>query len=218
MLHTRASIIAIAALAASAAHAASVQVEILGEVEFNGINNGEFASVDPGAPMSISFLLDSADFDDSVNFPVRGYTIQPGSFTFSMGGVTAALADPYPAGETPYFVLRDNDPAVDGFFLGTSIDGFPNGVATDSPAAFNDTFSAIFSVSYDNDPLPSLDILDAVGTYDFTGLTVFNLGLEDGPFQPVGGLFESLTITVIPAPGVALLAAAPVMIARRRRQ
>ncbi len=139
----------------------------------------------------MSFQVDAANFVDSTNFPVRGYEIIQPSFTLTIGGDTAGLAPMQPFG-SPYFVIRNDDPAVDGFFLGTNIDGFPNGVATDEPAAFDPTFSAIFSATYEGTRLDSLDILGAVGTYDFTGLSVFNWGLEDGPFQPMGFIFDRL--------------------------
>jgi len=35
------------------------------------------------------------------------------------------LQSPFPVGQTPYFVIRNNDPAVDGFYISTDVDG-PN--------------------------------------------------------------------------------------------
>ncbi len=211
-------LMALAACALPAiANAEIVKVEIAGEFEFNSVNSGPIGDANTGDAMVFSFLLDSGDFVDSNNFPVRGYAIDQASFQVQAGANTFGMANPYPAGQTPYFIVRNDDPAVDGFFLGTSIDGFPNGVATDQPGAFG-PFHAIFNVAYDTDPLSSLDIVDAAGVYDFTGLTSFNMGFEDGPFQPVGGLFESLTITVIPAPGAGLLLAGAPLVAMRRRR
>ena len=195
-----------------------VTVEINGEVEFNGVGFGAFASVNAGDDARITFNLDTEDFLDSGVFPTRGYVIDQSSFMLTLGDVTTGLQDPFPAGMTPYFVLRDNDPAVDGFFLATSPDvGFPNGVPVNVPGGIDPFFSSQFSVTYTGDTLNSLDIADAAGTYDFTGLTVFNFVVQDGPFKPIGMVFEDMTITVVPAPGaIALFGVAAV--ARRRRR
>ena len=64
----------------------------------------------------------------------------------------------------------------------------------------------------------SLNIEDAAGTYDLTGLSVFNWTI--GRFGNPGAEYnyETLTITVIPAPaGVALLGLGGLVLARRRR-
>ena len=52
-----------------------------------------------------------------------------------------------------------------------------------------------FGATYGGSLLSSLDILDAQGTYDFTGLTVFNWAIEDGPFSPLGMVFDDFTIS-----------------------
>jgi hypothetical protein len=64
-----------------------------------------------------------------------------------------------------------------------------------------------------------LDILDALGTYDFTGLSVFNWTIDDGPFQPVGLLFSQLTIesAAIPEPASAAILAGIVLMPLIRR-
>ncbi len=213
--------IAIAAVALGMTAVASadiIQVDIVGQVDFGGVNIGQWADVNPGDSAVMSFQLDSNNFVDSANFPTRGYELIQNSFVLTLDGISGGLANPYPAGQTPYFILRDNDPAVDGFFLGTSPDGFPNGVSTDEPAQLADTFTALFSATYGNDPLSSLDIVDAVGTYTFDGLTVFNWGLEDGSVQPMGFIFDSFTISVVPAPSsAALLAMGTLSCVRRRR-
>jgi hypothetical protein len=61
------------------------------------------------------------------------------------------------------------------------------------PGAFGN-FSFNFSVTYGGDTLSSLNVEDAGGTYDFTGLTVFNMTIDDGPFNPLGMIFEQLEI------------------------
>jgi len=180
------------ALAVTAA-ATPVSVTVTGTVEYNQVTIGEFASVSPGDPVTLSFMVDSDNFLDSASFPTRGYVINEASFLLTMGPASALLYSPFPG--TPYFVLRDNDPAVDGFFLSTGTD-FPVGLQLDEPANGAGTrfFKSYFNVSYDGSLLSSLDILDAIGTYGFGGLNVFGFWVEDLSFQPIGFIFESLTI------------------------
>ena len=204
-----------AALVAASANATIVQIDINGSVDFGGVNNGQWQNASSGDPVTMSFQVDSNNFVDG-SFPVRGYSLIQNSFSLTIDGNTGGLSMSDPFG-TPYFVIRNDDPAVDGFFLGTSVDGFPNGVATDEAGGFGE-FRALFSTTYESTRLDSLDILGAVGTYDFGGLSVFNWGLEDGPFQPMGFIFDQWTISVVPAPA-SLLAVAPfgLMAGRRRR-
>jgi len=116
----------------------------------------------------------------------------------TLGSATAGLAMPYPMGRTPYFVLRDNDPAVDGFFFADNNVDFPfPGLPLDEPGRFG-PFASNFLVTYTGDTLISLDILDALGTYTFDGLTVFNYTVGDGPFDAIGLIFEQMTITAVP--------------------
>ena len=152
---------------------------------------------------------------------MRGYDIDMSSFSMTIGGDTIGLQNPYPAGVTPYFVLRDNDPAVDGFFLGTSVEGFPNGVALDQAGSFGQ-FMLQFSVTYTGNTLSSLNIFDAVGSYDFDDLTVFNMNITDGPFEAMLLNFESMSIAkagaVVPVPGAWLLMLSGVAVLGRLRK
>jgi len=210
--------IMVSGLATAAVSADIVEVRVVGSVDFGGVNNGQWQNAGSGDEVIMSFQLDSNNFVDSMNFPTRGYEIISSSFNLSIAGNSAGLANPYPAGRDPLFVIRNDDPAVDGFFLGSSVDGFPDGVATDEGALIANTFDALFSATYEGTRLDSLDILGAVGTYDFTGLSVFNWGLEDGPVQPMGFIFDHWTIEVVPAPSAfAIFAFAGLAGARRRR-
>jgi len=202
---------------AAQAGAVGVQVVATGSVEFNQITTGPFADFDPGDAVTLSFTLDSDDFDDNPRFPTRGYVIAPASFAISDGSTSVGIADPFPPGRTPYFVIRNDDPAVDGFFVSTST-GSPTGIPTDAPGIFG-AFTVNFSVTYENDPLPSLDILDALGTYDFTGLSVFSFGVDDGGFEPLGIVFNDLTLSAVPVPGALwLLGSALVGLGSLRRE
>lgn len=211
--------IALTAIPAIAGTANDVLVEIHGDVYFNGINRSDFQNVNAGETMTYSFELNSANFVDG-SFPVRGYTIDLSTFQVAFsGGTVIQAANPYPAGFTPSFVLRNNDPQADGFFITDgSVDGFPNGVSTDQAGVFGN-FLATFNVSYLGDTLNSLDINDAFGTYDFTGLTVFGLGIDDGPFEDaLGADFSHMTISAIPAPSSFALIGLGGLVATRRRR
>lgn len=169
-----------------------VTVTATGTVEFNQIRTPPLGDVTPGDAAVMTFVVDSDIFTDSGSFPTRGYHIEPASFTLTFDILELELMDPFPAGQTPYFVIRDNDPAVDGFFVSTNVD-FPVGVPINQDGIFG-PFVNNYSVTYTGDTLPSLDILDALGTYDFDGLTVFNWTIDDGPFNAMFIVFEQMTI------------------------
>jgi len=220
---------AVAALAASAS-AQLVDVQIVGTVEFNISNpnnpntNQNILAIQPGEKLTYSFQVDSASFADSGLFNVRGYEIIQSSFAVTTsGGFSTSLASPLPGGATPYFVLRNNDPAVDGFYLTWGGVNFPAGLPTAEDGLFGDPFEAAFSVGYDGGTLSSLDILDADGTYGYGSggpgtLTSFYFNLVDLGFEVVGVSFDQLTITVIPAPPAIALLGCCLALSRRRRQ
>jgi hypothetical protein len=185
--------LALTGLFACVASADPVSVTIVGTVEYNQVSIGQFGSVNPGDAVTVSFMLDSNNFLNSASFPTRGYEIDSGSFLLTAGSATVALQNPFPG--TPYFVVRDNDPAVDGFFFSKGTD-FPTGLDLDEAANGAGTrfFLSAFSVSYEGSRLPSLDILDAVGFYDFTGLGSFYFVIQDLSFEPIGFVFASMTI------------------------
>ena len=164
-------VIAVASLFARAAYAGvAVEVVVTGTVVFNGIAAAPLSGVGSGETVTMSFLVDSDTFVDGVPGDVRGYAIDPSSFslTFS-GGVSQALLNPFPG--TPYFGVIDGFPVSDGFFVSSS-PASPGGVAL-----AQEPYQANHSLGYMGGTLSSLDILDALGTYDFTGLTVFGLNL-----------------------------------------
>lgn len=173
-----------------------VQVTVNGEVEFNQIRSGPLSAVAPGDPAVMSFLVDSDLFTDNPFFPTRGYVIDHASYSFLLDGVDVGLQDPFPAGQVPYFVVRDNDPAVDGFFISTDL-SFDFGIPLDEPGFFG-PFGARFLATYPGDRLPSLDILDALGTYDFDGLQVYGYAVTDGPFDAMFILYRNMTISLLP--------------------
>ena len=204
-------------VAATAPRAAAVEVRVTvaGTVDFNQIQ-GNQANVAGGDPVTMSFSVDSDSFVDSPNFPVRGYALDPASFQLSVGGNPIPFADPQPFGPA-YFVLRDNDPAVDGFFLSRNID-VPQPVSVNIPGltqVHELNFSRTFN---DGAPLPSLDILDALGTYGTENLSVFDWSV--GLFGNAGGSYnyESITLAAVPEPAsLGFVGVAGLALLRRRR-
>ena len=174
-------------------------VEVSGVVEFNQITFGTLGEVVVGDTAILFFAVDADDFVDSPNFSTRGYrsldVSSPGLvFTDGTFGedVILTIEDPFPSGQTPYFVIRNDDPAVDGFFVSTSVD-FPFGSPLNQAGQVTQ-FENDFSVTYTGDTLSSLDVRDAAGYYDLRGLTVFNWTINDGPFSPLGIVFEQMHI------------------------
>ena len=206
----------------SIVHADIFEIVITGEVEFNQINpaNSILGDVNSGDIVEIFFEVDSDNFVDSMTFPTRGYEIIQDSFSMTMGAVTVGLQNPFPGTEAPFFVLRNDDPAVDGFLLASSPDvAFPNGVPLDEAGAFGN-FRAVYGTTYGGDTLSSLNIADAVGFYDFTGLSVFSMVISDGPFEPMGMIFTNMTISpsgAVPEPSSAVLALLTLGLATLRR-
>jgi hypothetical protein len=181
------------AFAGAAVAGEIVPITASGVVEFNGITSGMLGMVNEDDAVELTFEVDAGDFSDNPNFPTRSYPIDPASFSLAFGeSITMGLQSPFPVGETPLFVIRNNDPAVDGFFVATS-PSFPNGVPLNQTGVFGQ-FRVDFLVTYGGATLSSFDILDATGTYDLAGLKVFNWVVLDGPFKPLGMIFEELTI------------------------
>lgn len=206
--------------AASSASAAIIEVQMTGVVEFNLANSGPISTIGVGETLNYTFRVDSGVFMNSGSFPVRGYEIDTASFEVTTsGGFATALSPSLPA--TPYFVLRDNDPAVDGFYLTFGGVDFPGGLWTQEPGLLGDPFEAHFSVGYSGDTLASLDIVDAAGTYAYGSggpgtLNSFYFNLVDVGFEVVGIDFTQMSITVIPAPATTFLLL-PLSMRRRRR-
>ena len=204
--------LAVAALAVHAATAGTVTVEITGSVTFNGIGSPPLSAVGGGDQAVVSFTVDSDNFVDGVPGDTRGYVIDPSSFALAFDTpVSVGLLDPFPAGETPYFTLVDGFPVSDGFFVSTSPVS-PGGVPLEQTPV-----NANFDLGYTGDTLSSLDILDAVGTYGFGGLTRFSFNLwQVFPDNVVLDMdFEQMTIVPEPTT-LALLGPLGFLIRRRR--
>jgi hypothetical protein len=149
-----------------------VRATITGQVGFNGIGEPPLGDVGGGESVVMTFLVDSENFQDGVPGDTRGYEIDQSSFELTFdGSLTVGLQDPFPGGQTPFFTLVEGFPVSDGFFVSTSPFS-PGGVPLEQTP-----FNANLSLGYEGDTLGSLDILDALGTYDFDGLTSFGFNI-----------------------------------------
>jgi hypothetical protein len=220
------AVIAVAAIAAlwlssvtaTSARADAVNVEINGSVEWNQITPPPLGNVRVGDVAKLTFALDTANYVNNPVYPTRGYVIDPSSFKLVLGTTEIGLQNPFPVGKTPYFVIRNNDPAVDGFFISTGLSFF-DGVPLNQAGAYTQ-FNNEFHVTYGGATLSSLDLAGALGHYDFAGLTVFNWTIDDGPFNALGVLFTDMTISAVPEPATAsaaMLAIGAIAAGRRRR-
>ena len=191
-----------------------VSVSITGTVGFNGINAPPLSGVSSGDSVEMSFTVDSNVFVDGVPGDLRSFEINHSSFSLAFSTpVELGLLNPFPG--TPYFTLVDGFPVSDGFFVSTSVVS-PGGVPLSQ-----EPFNANLDLGYTGDTLSSLDILDAVGVYDFDGLTRFSFTLwsifPDNVAMEME--FREMTIKQVPEPtAVAILAPLGLLMFRRRRR
>lgn len=195
-----------------------VKVTVQGPVGFNVIQ-GAMAGIQPGTPVTMSFNVDSNVFTNSASFPTRGYEIILSSFEMKVGGVSVPIIDPQPS-PPAYFVLRNNDPAVDGFFISAANVDFPFPLAVTIPG-LAPQHELDFQVGFSNGTqISSLNILDAFGTYDLSAIGSYYWAI--GRFGNAGAEYnyETITIGPVPEPSAALLVglAGVTGLSRRRRQ
>lgn len=189
---------ALALAVPSAAAGVSVRVTATGSVTSNQVAAGPLTAVAVGETAVMSFLLDTDDFVDNLFFPTRGYVIDEASFELAFDSATVGLQDPFPAGPPPYFVLRDDDPDIDGFFVSRNT-GFWSGVPLDEDGQ-SGPFDDVLTVTYGTTLLSGLDVLDALGSYDLNGLTSQSWTLDDGAASPVAIAFSSMTLELADDP------------------
>ena len=162
------AVIMAAALATRVQGGTPVQVEINGFVEFNQINDPPLANVSNSADATVSFLLDTDLFADGAMFPTRGYQIANTSFELAIDAESLGLQVPFPAGQRPYFILRDNDPAVGGFFLDVNPDaGFPAGLT-------------VFNFTIDDGPFNAMGLIFEQMTITAISSCPWDCGDRDG--------------------------------------
>lgn len=184
-------------LLACGAMAETVTIEFIGSVEYNQVNQGIFADVNSGDAVYATFNVDSDVFEESPGgYGVRGYNVDLASFQLTIGAVgPVALLNPQPDDETTYFSLRNDDPAVDGFFIANDIDWDYVLPKLEVPGGIDPYFNFHWTVGYTGDTFSSLDILDALGSYDYDGLTNFYTVIGDAWADAMGLEFMQTIIS-----------------------
>ncbi|MEI7658584.1 MAG: GC-type dockerin domain-anchored protein [Phycisphaerae bacterium] len=181
-------------MAALDAHADRVRVTITGTVESASFSRGPFVSARAGQRATAVFEVDSNAFRDSAQYPVRGYTIDPASLTLTVGTGSTGMRSPLPAGSTPLFVLRDNDPAVDGFYITSGILEYPGSIPLNSGSttSMSMTFSRGFDVGT---ILRSRNILDAApGRWGFEHIASYDWSVGMQGAAPMMLTYETIAI------------------------
>jgi len=211
-MRTAVVIAAAMGLAVTAAHADIVSVSISGSVVFNAIGAPPLSNVSGGDNVVMSFDVDSNNGVEGIPGGTRGYIIDQSSFALTFDTpVSVGLLDPFPAGETPYFTLVDGFPVSDGFFVSTSPIS-PGGVPLEQTP-----LQANLDLGYTGSTLSSLDILDALGTYGYNGLTRFGFNLWSISPSNIGMEIDFTGMTIVPEPtAVVLLAPLGLLLLRRR--
>ena len=91
------AILAMAALAGTAAQAETIEVSATGQVVFNAITTPPLSGVGSGANVVMSFTVDSTNFVDGVPGDTRGYVIDQPSFSLEFDTpLSIGLLDPFP--------------------------------------------------------------------------------------------------------------------------
>ena len=186
-----------------------VQVDIHGQVIFNATAGAPLSTVAVGELAHTSFQVDSDVFVDSIPGDVRAYNVIQPSYSLSFSGGASVGLGVGPA----FFGVRDGDPVADGFFVSHNTTSVGGVFLSQAP------YRGDFHSSYVGSTLSSVDILSAVGTYDFTGLTVFGYTIWQGSVDNVRMdiNFDHMTITVVPSPAT-LFALVPLVLGVRGRR
>jgi hypothetical protein len=202
--------LAATALFAGAANADIVNVTVEGVVNFNTIGEGELGTVSSGDVATMSFSVDSDMFTEGIPGDLRSYDIDAGSFSldFDSGASVGLMGAP-----TSYFTLVDGFPVSDGFFVSTSLTS-PGGAPLSE-----DPYNINLDLGYVGETLSSLNILDAVGVYEFDGLTRFGFNIWAIAPENVRLDMDFVSMTIAtPAPSAALLLPLGLLTGRRRRR
>ena len=211
-MKTLSLIIAILFVLVNRAGAAAVYVDMAGTVVQNNYTpTSPLNAVAVGSPAHTSFQVDSNAFLNSSTFPVRGYSIIPASFVTTLGSANVVLNSSVVPPQ-PFFSVRNNDPAVDGFIISNGVD-----FLTRIPTNFSSA-GLEFVCSYPQSTLSSLDILGAVGTYTTSGLSLLEWDLGVGESIGIDINYNSMVISVPEPASLGLLALALPLLGRRARR
>ncbi|WP_077037947.1 PEP-CTERM sorting domain-containing protein [Pelomonas sp. KK5] len=203
-------VLAAAALAAGASAQAVVyngndyKVTLTSTVSEVDSQTGIANLIPKGSTVQMSFLLNSTNYQNDPQWPTRGYVVDMSTVSFAANGV-AITVDPAKGstGNTlpVYFVLRNNDPKVDGVFLAnntttdTDFTAHVAGMGTDFQFNFHETWLG-------GTQFNSLNIADNTGSWGSKNLSVyeFDLQLQGGYIAATLGV-PTVTISAVPEPG-----------------
>jgi hypothetical protein len=115
----------------------------------------------------MTLQVDSDSYVETLPGDVRAYDLMWFDLSFSSGAGLGLL----PGGPTAYFALVEGFPVADGFFVSESTVS-PGGVQLEQV-----DYNFNLDLGYDGATLVSLEILEALGYYDFTGLTRFGFNI-----------------------------------------
>ncbi len=158
------TLMSVVAAASCMAQADPITITVTGEVAFNRISDGVLAAVSAGDTTTVTFQVDSDDFFDVLPGDLRNYPMDNGSFDLDFGSASTTIV----SGTEAFFTLVEGFPVSDGFILSTSRTS-PGGVPLEATP-----YNLGFDLGYEGATLGSLDIADAIGVYEFGGLTRFN--------------------------------------------
>jgi hypothetical protein len=173
--------IAAFAAVASTASADTVHVEITGSVEFNSISVGPLQGAGGfGTPVTMSFDVTTPGTPNA-SFPATAedYQIVPASFTLDVGGSVLDMSTGSGA-----FSVMNGIPTADR--TETNASGLPDGLILAQ------------NVSWTGTTFSSSDILDALGSYGFAGLTGFGWTVGAPGLGQMSIEYASMDISLCP--------------------
>jgi len=188
-------------LFAGIAGAEMVSVEIVCTVDYNQARNGILVDVQSGDVATATFMVDSENYIDSTSYGVRSYIVDPATFSLTVGSVgPIPMVVPQPDNATVYFVVRESDPAVDGFFLSVIQEWpwvFPSLDIAGTIAPF---MGYHYEVDYANHVLPTKDITQLAGTYQRTDMERYYCSVNDDWADVLGLIYQMTVITTQTVP------------------
>lgn len=184
------------ALLVGPAAAEIMNVEIVCTVDYTQASDGILAGVQPGDMVVATFEVDSDNYIDSTSYGVRSYIVDPSTFEMTAGSVgPIPLVIPQPDNATVYFVVRESDPVVDGFFLSVIQEWpwvFPS---LDIPGRIAPYMGYHYEVDYQGNVLSTKDITQLAGTYGRTDMDRYYCAVNDDWADVLGLIYQMTTIT-----------------------
>ena len=178
-----------------------------------------------GAPAQLSFMVDSSNYLNHGTYPTRGYVIDMSTLSFTVNGLALTLDAPTDSSGNVipmYFAMRNNDPKVDGVYLGSTVGG-DGSFSVHVPGSSLDFLFNYHQTWSGGNQFSSLNIGENTGTWGAANLSVYQFNLElAGGYDAAEFDVPTITISAVPEPTtVALMALGGLGIlgaVRRRRQ